>query len=72
VANLSATFDWDSAAAAPDELAEPELSTPKLVMLELQEMKREPKPMPSVASRTFRKSGSELYFQTRILDSAPA
>jgi len=51
----------DSAATAPDELAEPEL--PKL---ELPGRKREPKPAPSVAFRTFRKSGAALYFQTRI------
>ena len=71
--HLSATFDWDFAAAAPDELAAPdgpaESEVPKM---ELPEMKPEWKPAPSVAHRTFRKSGSELYFQTRILDSAPA
>src|SRR6266571_955143 len=64
---LSAAFDLDSPAAAPDELAEPKLSTP-----ELPGMKRELKPAPAVAFRTSRKSGAALYFQTRILDSAPA
>src|SRR2546425_10907680 len=64
---LSAAFDLDSPAAAPDELAEPRLST-----LELPGMKRELKPAPAVAFRTSRKSGAALYFQTRILDSAPA
>ena len=73
MANLSATFDWDFAAAVPDELAAPdgpaESEVPKL---ELPEMKPEWKPESSVARHTFRKSGSELYFQTRILDIAPA
>jgi hypothetical protein len=63
VAHLSAIFDSDFAAAASDEPVESEL--PKM---ELPEMK----PAPSVAHRTSRKSGSELYFQTRILDNAPA
>jgi hypothetical protein len=67
VAHLSAIFDSDFAAAASDEPVESEL--PKM---ELPEMKPEWKPAPPVAHRTSRKSGSELYFQTRILDIAPA
>src|SRR5438105_4410651 len=69
---LSAAFDLDSPAAAPDELAEPELPMSRLPKMESPEMKRELKPAPAVAYRTSRKSGVALYFQTRILDSAPA
>jgi hypothetical protein len=72
VAYLSATFDSDFAAAAPYEPAELVLPMTELPKMESREMKPEWKPAPSVAHRTFRKSGSELYFQTRILDSAPA
>src|SRR5213083_1177505 len=49
---LSAAFDLDSPAGAPDELARPESPKP-----ELPGMKRELKPAPAVAYRTSRKSG---------------
>ena len=67
VVHLSAAFGLDSPAPAPDELGKTEF-----LMSALPAMRRELKPERSIAHRTFRKSGSALYFQTRTLDIAPA
>jgi len=67
VVPLSAAFGLDSPALALDELGKAEFQ-----MSEMPVVKRELKPARSIAHRTFRKSGSEQYFQTRILDSVPA
>jgi hypothetical protein len=67
VVHLSAAFGLDSPALAFVELGKAELQ-----ISELTKMKREMKLAQSIAHRTFRKSGSALYFQTRTLDIAPA
>ena len=65
--HLCAAFGLDSPALALDEPGKAELQ-----MSLLPAMKRELKPVRSIAHRTFRNSGSALYFQTRTLDIAPA
>src|SRR5260370_1157554 len=63
---LSASSDLDFQAVASHESGEQGLSKTRLRQM------RQPKPAPSIAYRTYRKSGPDPYFQIRILDIAIA